>query len=138
MATSTKADDDASPFSLAKLNLTPAERSTVVDFVNSWKDHGRPVLFVGAGMSRFNAVPKPNAPPGAEIKDWAGLIAILREGLANRHPHGAGSDGDRHRHGATRSPGSWSHPAGGREADRQPHGATRSPGSWSHFVTLAG
>lgn len=69
-------------FSLRDLDLTAAERATVLDFVNSWNEHGRPVLFVGAGMSRFNAVPKPSAPPGAKIQDWAGLIDTLRQRLS--------------------------------------------------------
>ena len=48
---------ESGPFTLRDLDLTAAERATVLDFVNSWNEHGRPVLFVGAGMSRSNAVP---------------------------------------------------------------------------------
>ena len=33
-------------------------------------------------MSRFNAVAKPSAPPGARIRDWAGLIEILKARLS--------------------------------------------------------
>jgi hypothetical protein len=56
---------------------------------------------------------------------------------ANRQPHGARFRRFRHRHGATRSPGSWGHPQGGATLiarvmgppDRQGHGA--SPRAWS-------
>ncbi len=87
---------------------------------------------LSALLARERLVPVVHGTTYEALREVSPLLA------ANRQHHGAGSGGDRHRHGATRSPGSWSHPAGGREADRQPHGATRSPGSWSHFVTLAG
>jgi hypothetical protein len=69
-------------FTLDDLTLAAADRATLSDFLNSWVEHGRPVLFVGAGMSRYNAVRRRGAPSSAEIKDWGGLVATLRERLA--------------------------------------------------------
>lgn len=67
---------------LADLTLSAADRATLSDFLNSWGEHGRPVLFVGAGMSTYNAVPRPGAPATAQIKDWGGLVNRLRQQLA--------------------------------------------------------
>lgn len=69
-------------FNLDSLTLTTADRATLSDFLESWLEHGRPVLFVGAGMSTYNAVRRPGAPASAEIKDWSGLVAKLRKRLA--------------------------------------------------------
>ncbi|HKO46875.1 MAG TPA: SIR2 family protein, partial [Polyangiaceae bacterium] len=80
----TRSDENAEDgrFRLRDLNLTAAERATVRDFIDSWSEHGRPVLFVGAGMSRFNAVRRASAPPGSKIQDWAGLVASLKGTLS--------------------------------------------------------
>jgi hypothetical protein len=81
MADSAKETADGR-FGLVKLDLTSTERADVVDFLGSWKEHGGPVLFVGAGMSRFHAVATSTAPPGVEIQDWAELIETLKGRLA--------------------------------------------------------
>src|SRR5512133_2972329 len=73
-------------FTLQDLQLTATERATVRAFVRSWIDHSRPVLFAGAGLSRFNARAKSSAPPGARMGDWAGLIEALRRRLSGGSP----------------------------------------------------
>jgi hypothetical protein len=74
--------DSTARFGLEELDLRPAERATLADFLRSWDEHEKPVLFVGAGMTTFNAVPRPGAASGTVIKDWAGLIADLRTQLS--------------------------------------------------------
>jgi len=61
--------DSTARFGLEELDLRPAERATLADFLRSWDEHEKPVLFVGAGMTTFNAVPRPGAASGTVIKD---------------------------------------------------------------------
>jgi hypothetical protein len=68
-------------FGIRQLGLQPEEQSSLLAFVRAWKDHARPVLFAGAGLS-FNAKPNPRRAPTSRFSSWATLIKALRDELS--------------------------------------------------------
>lgn len=69
-------------FGIAQLELKPEEKSALMAFVRSWKDHAKPVLFAGAGLSR-NAKRRPQAPTTSKFASWSELMDVLRKELSN-------------------------------------------------------
>jgi len=62
---------------LEALGITGTERASVLDFIESWDSHGGPLLFVGSGMSRFEARRKPGISNSVKIEDWGQLTRGL-------------------------------------------------------------
>lgn len=82
----TAGEDGDGADALARLGVSNEERAVLREFVNSWKDHGGPVLFVGAGMSRFESERKPGVPDTVEIAGWSGLTEGLRAAATGGDP----------------------------------------------------
>ncbi len=59
-----------------QLHLSPSDRAILRSFVGAWFEHGQPVLFAGAGLSK-NATRRPTAPKTAEFLSWSQLTALL-------------------------------------------------------------
>lgn len=49
-------------FSIEQLSMEASEKAILREFVEAWDLHAQPVLFVGAGLSKFEAAPRPGAP----------------------------------------------------------------------------
>lgn len=69
-------------FDVNALPLTAAEKSSLREFVASWERHAKPVLFVGAGFSKFNAKHNPDIPFRSRFGSWEDLLDDIRVRLA--------------------------------------------------------
>ena len=73
-------------FKLDQLEITPADRTILRDFLRAWDDHGGPVLFVGAGLTKYESVPRADPPSASTFPDWAELARELRRELVGDNP----------------------------------------------------
>lgn len=63
--------------SIERMDFSAEEISALRTFVDSWRSHGGPVLFVGTGLSRFEAERKPGVPEEVKVADWPSLSRTL-------------------------------------------------------------
>lgn len=69
-------------FSIEKLALSAPDKAALTNFVESWFDHQYPVLFVGAGLPKYNSRLKPNIPNHSEFSTWQQLMDDFRHRLS--------------------------------------------------------
>jgi SIR2-like domain len=65
-----------------QLHMDATVKQTLRDFVASWEFHGGPVLFVGAGLSKHEAKPKPGTPETVKFASWEDLMEAFRQGIS--------------------------------------------------------
>jgi hypothetical protein len=70
-------------FGIDQLSLSTQDKTTLRQFVAAWDQHAQPVLFVGAGLSKFEAVPRPGAPPTSRFGGWLDLLNDMRDRLSH-------------------------------------------------------
>ncbi|MBK7583368.1 MAG: SIR2 family protein [Myxococcales bacterium] len=70
---------------LTGLGFTESEIARLVDFVASWSSHNGPLLFVGSGLSRFEAARNPGVPESVKILDWGQLTRRLSAAAGGHH-----------------------------------------------------
>lgn len=63
------------------LHLSASDKSTLQEFVASWGRHRHPVLFVGAGLSKFESERKRDVTGKSAFGSWWDLIADLQHAL---------------------------------------------------------
>jgi hypothetical protein len=73
-------------FSIDQLSMEASEKAVLREFVEAWDRHAQPVLFVGAGLSKFEAVRRPGAPGHSEFGAWIDILDDFRHRLSGGDP----------------------------------------------------
>jgi hypothetical protein len=62
-------------FSIDQLSMEASEKTLLREFVEAWDRHAQPVLFVGAGLSKFESVRLPMLPvTPRSVRGWTSLM----------------------------------------------------------------
>ena len=69
-------------FTIEKLGIPGSDKAALINFVESWFDHQYPVLFVGAGLSKYHSRLKPNIPHRSDFSTWQQLLDDFRDRLS--------------------------------------------------------
>lgn len=72
-----------SSFDLEQLNVRPNDKTILREFVLSWERHKHPVLFVGAGVSKYCAIRRPDIGSNSKFSSWIELLDDLKHRLSN-------------------------------------------------------
>ena len=70
-----------SQFNIDKLSLTASNKATLREFVACWGRHRYPVLFVGAGFSKFESERRRNISGKSKFGSWLDLLNDFQRGL---------------------------------------------------------
>jgi hypothetical protein len=73
-------------FSIEQLSMEASEKAILREFVEAWEQHAQPVLFVGAGLSKFESVRRPGASSHSAFGSWMDLLDDFRHRLSGRDP----------------------------------------------------
>lgn len=73
-------------FSIDQLSMETSEKAVLREFVEAWDRHAQPVLFVGAGLSKFEAVRRPDAPGHSAFGAWMDILDDFRHRLSGGDP----------------------------------------------------
>lgn len=69
-------------FSIDQLSMEASDKAVLREFVEAWDRHAQPVLFVGAGLSKFESVRRPGAPGHSAFGTWMDILEDLRHRLS--------------------------------------------------------
>jgi hypothetical protein len=61
-------------FGIDQLNIDTQGKANLRVFLDSWSRHRGPVLFVGAGFSKFQARQRTDISQGSKFGSWADLM----------------------------------------------------------------
>lgn len=70
-------------FTIDQLTLSATDKATLREFVASWDQHRYPVLYVGAGLSKFCARRRSDIGGDSKFSSWTELLDDLKRRLAN-------------------------------------------------------
>lgn len=69
-------------FSIDQLSMEASDKAVLREFVEAWDRHAQPVLFVGAGLSKFESVRRPGAPGHSAFGAWMDILDDFRQRLS--------------------------------------------------------